>query len=222
MKTILCYGDSNTFGYIPGSEGGRYDHKTRWPCVLGELLNKSCPPGEPDWWLVEEGLNGRTLCLDDPFEPGRNGLAYVIPILKSHKPIDLVVLMLGTNDTKRRFNPSPYDISEGLELIVKAILHSEAGPGEGAPEVLVVCPPHIVPEQGRFFDDLFDGSIEVSKKLAPYYLNVAKRRGVEFFDAAKAIKSSTIDGIHLEAGEHKKLAEALSKIIPEIFKDSKL
>jgi len=217
VKTILCYGDSNTFGYIPGGTGGRYDHKTRWPGALREHLNKDSAPGKPDWWIVEEGLNGRTICRDDPFEPGRNGLTHIIPILKSHKPLDIVVVMLGTNDTKRRFTPSPYDIAEGLELIIRAIQHSETGPDDGTPQVLVVSPPHIEPGHGGFWGDIFDGAVEVSEKLAPCFRKIARRTGAEFFDAAKIIRPSPVDGVHLDPAGHRELGSALAGIIPRLL-----
>ncbi|MDR2768175.1 MAG: hypothetical protein LBB82_07615, partial [Treponema sp.] len=122
MKTILCYGDSNTWGYNP--RGGRYDHHTRWPMVMASLLNgadagsfamgvdssaigvDSSATGGTRFWVVEEGLNGRTSCLEDPIEGDRNGLRQLVPILRSHRPLDMVILMLGTNDLKNRFYPS--------------------------------------------------------------------------------------------------------------------
>ncbi|MDR0383316.1 MAG: GDSL-type esterase/lipase family protein, partial [Spirochaetaceae bacterium] len=151
MKTILCYGDSNTYGYIPVT-GGRYDHKTRWPRALERILNGD-GSGGIEWWVVEEGLNGRTSSFDDPVELDRNGLRHIVPILKSHKPLDIVIVMLGTNDLKRRFNPSPYDVSQGVLNVVKAIQYSETGHGDGPPKVLVVCPPPLL--DAPMFGDIF-------------------------------------------------------------------
>jgi lysophospholipase L1-like esterase len=213
MKTILCYGDSNTYGYIPGSEGARYDRKIRWPGALRRILNEGRPPGERAWWVVEEGLNGRTTCRDDPFEPYRNGLAHIVPILKSHKPLDAVAVMLGTNDAKRRFNPSPFDIAEGMLLLVRAIQHSETGPGERPPQILVISPPHIVQPETNVLGDIFDGSLAIVQRLAPYYRKIARIAGAGFYDAAKAIRSSPVDGVHLEPEEHQKLAAAVSEAI---------
>jgi lysophospholipase L1-like esterase len=209
MKTILCYGDSNTYGYVPKT-GGRYDHKTRWPGVLRSLLNQDTAPGEPAWWVVEEGLNGRTTCRDDPVEPFRNGLSTVTPILKSHKPVDVVAVMLGSNDFKRRFSPSPYDIAQGMLLLVRAIQHSESGPEDGAPKVLVICPPPFVEPATRVFDDMFDGALELSKKLPRYYRKTARETGSAFLNAGTVIQSSPMDGVHLEAAEHRKLACAIA------------
>jgi lysophospholipase L1-like esterase len=124
MKTILCYGDSNTWGFDPRTQG-RYDHKTRWPMVLEEILNKNTPPDDPAWWVVEEGLNGRTSCREDPMEGDMNGLRQLPPILASHKPIDIAAVMLGTNDLKPRFNPSPFDIARGVQNVLIAIQKSD-------------------------------------------------------------------------------------------------
>src|SRR6056297_2207238 len=119
MKRILCYGDSNTWGYVPLT-GERYDETVRWTMLLQEKLGG-------DYKIIEEGLNGRTTVLDDPLEPGRNGLTYLGPCVQSQSPLDLVVLMLGTNDLKRRFSLAPEEIAMGLEKLVLAIAGSGAG-----------------------------------------------------------------------------------------------
>ncbi|MDR1363018.1 MAG: SGNH/GDSL hydrolase family protein [Spirochaetaceae bacterium] len=209
MKTILCYGDSNTYGYIPAT-GGRYDHKTRWPMALERILNQNCA-GEPEWWVDEEGLNGRTSSFDDPVELDRNGLRQIIPILKSHKPLDAAVVMLGTNDLKRRFNPSPFDISQGVLNVVKAIQYSETGPRNTAPKVLVICPPPLL--ESPVFGDIFSGAPAISKLLPPYYKQICEESGASFFDAGTVAKTSPADGVHLEPSEHLRLAEAVAKII---------
>jgi lysophospholipase L1-like esterase len=207
MKTILCYGDSNTYGYIPVT-AGRYDYKTRWPRALERILNGD---GEPEWWVVEEGLNGRTSSFDDPVELDRNGLRQVVPILKSHKPLDIVIVMLGTNDLKRRFNPSPYDVSQGALNVVKAILYSETGPGNGPPKVLVICPPPLLDSSA--FGDIFSGSAALSRKLPPYYRQICRESGAAFFDAGGVIETSPADGVHLEPSAHLRLAEAVANIV---------
>ncbi|MDR2803681.1 MAG: SGNH/GDSL hydrolase family protein [Treponema sp.] len=209
MKTILCYGDSNTYGYIPAT-GERYDHKTRWPMALERILNRNCADGT-EWWVDEEGLNGRTSSFDDPVELERNGLKHILPILKSHKPLNIVAVMLGTNDLKRRFNPSPYDISQGVLNVVKAIQYSETGPGNGAPKVLVICPPPLL--DSSVFGDIFSGSAAISKKLPPYYRDICEESGAAFLDAGSVIKTSPVDGVHFEPNEHLRLAEAAAKIV---------
>ena len=212
MKTILCYGDSNTWGFDPRT-GGRYDHNTRWPMALRNILNKNAS-GDPEWWVVEEGQNGRTSCREDPVEGDRNGLRQLMPILESHKPIDIVAVMLGTNDLKPRFNPTAYDIAAGVGKVVKAIQKSETGPDNTAPKVLMICPPAAV--DSPVFRDIFGNCAALSKKLPPMYRTIAAECGVIFLDAGKHIKSSAADGIHLDPEAHRKLAEAVAGAIKKM------
>jgi lysophospholipase L1-like esterase len=238
MKTILCYGDSNTWGYNP--RGGRYDHTVRWPAVMASLLNgadhRGTGPGiplgmpgggaesgagyggaDPAWWVVEEGLNGRTTCLEDPIEGDKNGLRQLIPILRSHRPLDLVIMMLGTNDLKHRFNPSLYEVSHGAQLVAKAILVSETGPGDGAPRVLMVCPPPLT-DAPAFRQIIAAGALDISRKLPSYYRACTKECGADFFDAGTVVTaSSPVDGIHWEAEDHRRFARAMAELAAESF-----
>ncbi|MDR3130312.1 MAG: SGNH/GDSL hydrolase family protein [Treponema sp.] len=214
MKTILCYGDSNTWGYDP-ARALRFDHNTRWPGVLQKILNKGRPPDDPAYWVVEEGQCGRTCARDDPVEGGRNGLLHLIPILESHKPIDIVVILLGTNDLKRRFTPSPFDIGRSIRRTAVAAMNSCTGPGDAAPKVLIVCPPPAVdsPDFRKKFGDMFGDCVEISRRLPPYYRQAAEECGAAYFDSSALIKSSAADGIHWEKEEHGKLAAALAEIL---------
>jgi lysophospholipase L1-like esterase len=215
MKTVLCYGDSNTWGYNPRTSD-RYDHKTRWPMVLKSILNRDAPPDDPEWWVVEEGQNGRTSCREDPVEGDRNGLRQLIPILESHKPIDVVVVLLGTNDLKPRYSPTPYDIARGVQRVVIAAQKSETGPNNTAPKVLMICPPVTV--ESPVFKHVFgDDSIALSKKLPPLYRAMAGECGAAFLDAGKYIQSSAADGIHLDPADHRKLAEAAAEAVKKLF-----
>jgi lysophospholipase L1-like esterase len=209
MKTIVCYGDSNTWGFNPRTQG-RYDHKTRWPMVLSRILNEGSPADDPAWWVVEEGLNGRTTARDD-FEAERNGLKQILPVLASHKPLDIVVIMLGTNDLKPRFGPMPFDIARGAQLVASAAKESKTGPIDSSPKVLLVCPPPTVESGG--FAHVFGNTVELSKKLPPCYRQLAQECGAAFLDAGKFIKTSPVDGIHLEPEEHRKLAEAVADAV---------
>jgi lysophospholipase L1-like esterase len=214
MKTIMCYGDSNTWGFNPHTEG-RYDHKTRWPMALKSILNTDAPPDDPEWWVVEEGLNGRTSCREDPVEGDRNGLRQLLPILQSHKPVDLVAVMLGTNDLKPRFNPSAYDIARGVQQVVIAIQKSDTGPDNTAPKVLMICPPPTA--ESPVLKHLFGNCVELSRGLPPMYRAMAAECGAAFLDAGRFIKSSSGDGIHLESEDHRKLAEAAADAIKSLF-----
>jgi lysophospholipase L1-like esterase len=167
-------------------------------------------PGRDPYWVVEEGLNGRTTCREDPIEGDRNGLRQLIPILRSHRPLDLVIFMLGTNDLTHRFNPSLYDLAHGAQLVAMAILASETGPENGPPKVLMVCPPPVV-SSPAFSQILAADAVELSQKLSPHYRACAKERGAAFFDAGNVVRSSPVDGLHWEAEEHRKFAEAMAK-----------
>ncbi|MDR0378099.1 MAG: SGNH/GDSL hydrolase family protein [Spirochaetaceae bacterium] len=222
MKTILCYGDSNTWGADPILEA-RFDHHTRWPRVLQKLLNEGRPPDDPACWVVEEGLCGRTSVRDDPVEgDGRNGLRHLIPILESHKPVDLVVILLGTNDLKQRFRPSPFDIAWGVKRVVMAAQNSRAGPGDAAPTALMVCPPPTTDSPGfrQKFGDMFGDCAEISTRLPRYFRQAAKECGAPWFDAGGVVKSSPADGIHWEKEEHRKFAEALADVVKNLLSAS--
>jgi lysophospholipase L1-like esterase len=214
MKTILCYGDSNTWGADPAT-GNRFDHRNRWPTIMGTLLNQGCSQDQPNYWIVEEGLCGRTTTREDPVEGDRNGYRQLLPILESHKPIDLVILMLGTNDLKVRFSPTEYDIARGAQRVAKGILESHTGVGDGAPRVLMICPP----PTGKlsYFKSMFGDCREISEKLPGRYRQFAKEIGVDFLDAGEFVQSSDRDGIHLDAQEHKKLAEAVARAVRDIL-----
>jgi lysophospholipase L1-like esterase len=214
MKTILCYGDSNTWGYNPVTQS-RHDHRTRWPMALKNILNKDAPPDDPAWWVVEEGLNGRTSCREDPIEGDKNGLRQLPPILESHKPVDLVAVMLGTNDLKPRFNPSAFDIARGVQNVAAAVLKSDCGPDNAAPKVLMICPPPTV--DSPVFKHIFGDCVGLSKKLPPLYKAMAAECGAAFLDAGKYIKSSPVDGIHLEPEDHRLLAEAVAESVKSLF-----
>jgi len=213
MKTILCYGDSNTWGYDP-RKGSRYSHKIRWPMVLKEIVNEGSAGDDPPYWVDEEGLNGRTTCREDPVEGDKNGLRQLIPILESHKPIDIVVVMLGTNDLKIRYSPCAYDIARGVGRVVTAIKDSRMGPDNTSPAVILVCPPPTV--HSPVFKNMFGDCVELSKKLPAYYEQYARETGALFLDAGKVIRSSESDGIHLDPGEHRKLAQAVADMIKRL------
>jgi lysophospholipase L1-like esterase len=217
MKTILCYGDSNTWGYIPGDSGKRYDHKTRWTMVLKKLLNEGCPSEDPAYWVVEEGQNGRTTCREDPVDGDKNGCRQLLPILESHKPIDIVVIALGTNDLKVRFSPTPEDIAKGALRLAEAVQTSKAGPGDGAPKVLIICPPPIIGNPDNpIFRMMFAGGEKISQDLSFYFEQAAGECRAALLRAGDLIKSSNIDGIHFDTGEHTKLARAVADLIKKL------
>jgi lysophospholipase L1-like esterase len=210
-RTILLFGDSNTHGTMPLLDlglAGRFDRDERWAGRLARLL--------PDWEVIAEGHPGRTTVHDDPVEGNhRNGLTVLPALLESHKPIDVVLVMLGTNDLKERFSVNAGDIAHALERLCRMIRASGCGPGGAGPQVLLVAPPPIV-EVGCLAG-MFAGGAAKSARLAGEIAAAAKRAGVPFLDAGSVVKVSPIDGIHYDAEANPKLAEAFAVAIRAHF-----
>lgn len=207
MKRILCYGDSNTWGYDPVTKD-RFDDETRWTRVLGQALGR-------DYEIIEEGLNGRTTVWDDPLEGYKNGREYLVPCLETHRPLDLVIIMLGTNDLKKRFSLSAGDIAQGAGVLVSLAQRSQAGRAGKAPLVLLLAPPPTttITELAEAFED----AGEKSRTFAIHYGRVAKELGCAYLDTAPVIVSSPLDGIHFEAAEHRKLGKAVAVKVKELI-----
>jgi lysophospholipase L1-like esterase len=209
MKTILCFGDSNTWGADPVG-GQRFSLSTRWPGVLRQELGDG-------YWVVEEGLPGRTTVWPDPIEGYKSGKEYLIPCLESHKPIDLVIIMLGTNDLKARFSLTAQDIAAGAGVLVRMVQQSGCGPNQQAPKVLLIIPPPVGELSKTLFVEMFAGAEAKSQRLASFYRQTAAETGCPFLDAGGVVTSSPIDGIHLEVGEHLKLGKAVARQVEQIF-----
>lgn len=202
IKTVLCYGDSNTWGSDPET-GERFAPGVRWPGVLQGALGEG-------YWVIEEGLGGRTTVWDDPIEGAhKNGRAYLRACLESHKPIDLVTIMLGTNDLKARFAASASDIAQGAASLAEMALRSGCGPEGGAPMVVLISPP--APGRLTEMAEMFEGAEEKARLFPAHYRRFAEQYGCGFIDASDIITSSDLDGIHLEAEEHRKLGEAVAE-----------
>ncbi len=212
-RTVLLFGDSNTHGTMPMPDldfDGRFDRGERWAGRLARLL--------PDWEVIAEGHPGRTTVHDDPVEGAhRNGLTVLPALLESHRPLDLVLIMLGTNDLKQRFSVNACDIALSLERLVRVIRASEAGPDGGAPEVLLVAPPPIL-EVGCLAG-MFAGGAAKSQGLAAEIRSAARRLDVPFLDAGEVVAVSPVDGIHYDSEANPALAEAFAAAIRAHFPD---
>ncbi len=207
-KTVLCYGDSITWGYNPVNQS-RISENERWVGILSNGLGDK-------YNVIEEGLNGRTTVWDDPLNHGyKNGLNYLVPCLDSHRPIDLCILMLGTNDMKKRFSLSAMDIAGGINMLLELIEKSETGPNGSAPKILLLAPPYL--NKKTSFSEEFRDSYHKSRKLPIYYSKIAKDYKCEFLDTSKIILASEIDGVHPEIGEHMKLGKAVLKVVKEVI-----
>jgi len=206
MKTVLCFGDSNTYGYIPGSAGERYGADVRWPKRLGALLGEG-------YEVVEEGLNGRTTAFGDNIEPFRCGLDHILPCLMSHAPVDVLILMLGVNDTKDRFHVRAEEIGYGLEeLIMKVLGHCRFQ--SWTPEILVVAP---VPlgDMSRGIE-FSEHSRQKSLRLPAIFAETARNFGCAFFDAGSVIRELGCDHIHFTPEDHRLLAESLAPVVEKL------
>jgi len=219
MKTILCYGDSNTYGSKPididmlatpfVSVSYRFPKEKRWTGILQRELGN-------EYEVIEEGLNGRTTVWDDPVEGiHKNGLRYLVPCLESHAPIDLVILMLGTNDLKTKFSVSAFDIAQSISVLVNTIKNSKSGPMGTSPEILIMCPPPL--GKLTYFSDLFGDGKEKSKNLALNYKKVANLYGCSFMDVGEIIRPSDIDGVHYDEEDLSKLGIEVAKMVKKYF-----
>lgn len=205
MPTILCFGDSNTWGAVPQPSrggGGRFAPDERWPGVMRARLG-------PGFDAIEEGLNGRTTCVDDPVE-GRhkNGERLLQALLETHAPLDLVIIKLGTNDLKARLAMQAGDIADGAGRLVDLVRRAPNWPGRAAPKVLLVCPAPLA--RLTWLEEMFAGGAEKSRRLAAEFTRVARERDVPLLDAGAVIESSDVDGIHLDRDAHRVLGEAIA------------
>lgn len=208
-KRVLCYGDSNTWGAIPGPEKRRHPRDARWPSVLADALGSG-------YTVLDEGLCGRTTAHDDTVEVGlvvdRNGMRDFGGILDTHSPLDLVVIMLGTNDLKQRYNLSVVDIALSVANLAKIAGIPDFGPDLKRPaEVLVVCPPPIL-EVGDYFGSMFRGGAEKSKNLPEAFRAIVEKVAPVLY-AGDHVQSDPVDGIHLSPKSHDKLGKAIAKWI---------
>jgi len=211
-KTLLCYGDSNTYGSMPMAhleDIRRHGEDVRWPSMVRQKLGAG-------WRVIEEGHPGRTTTHDDPVEGAhKNGLRILPAILESHAPIDLLILKLGTNDLKIRFSVTAGDISLSIRKMLMTIAGSTAGPGFAAPKVLVIAPPPIL--EAGCLADMFSGGAVKSAVLANAYARIAERHGAAFMDAGAHIAVDPLDGIHYSAEAHLALGDAVTEKILQMF-----
>lgn len=209
MKNILCFGDCNTFG--KDSTGQRYPRHIRWTGKTQQLLGD-------DYYLIEEGLEGRTTIWDDPLKPHRCGLNTLPISLQTHKPLDLVILSLGTNDIKRYFRVSPEEIAQGLELLVQKIQSTQGvSTGKSIPKVLILAPAPVGERISRSQSLEYDEPArQKSLELAALYQGVAEVRSCYFLDGG-TFSAVGSDQLHLDEESHLSTAEEMAKKIREIL-----
>jgi len=210
-RTILCFGDSNTHGAKAMrdlSDRRRFAPDQRWPNLMARALGSG-------FSVIAEGHPGRNAVFDDPVEGAhKNGLRALPVLLESHRPIDLVIVMLGTNDLKARFGVPASDIAIGLERLVAEIRRSDAGPGKAAPAVLLAAPVPV--QEVGFLGDMFAGAAEKSRALPALLQAVAHRQGVAFLDLGAVARVDPVDGIHLDAAAQAAIGAAMAGAVADL------
>jgi lysophospholipase L1-like esterase len=206
-KSILCFGDSLTWGFNPETRS-RYEYEVRWTGVLAGLLG-------PEFRVIEEGLNARTTGFDDPVEWDRNGRRQFPAILQTHTPVDLVVILLGVNDLKPRLRLSGVDIASSAAKLVDMARTLAYAPAGGPPKVLLVCPPPLGNLKGTSL--VFQGAEATSRELAIHYQAVATSRGCHFLDAGAHLQASEVDGVHWDPEANRQFSEALAPVVRSIL-----
>ena len=204
MKNILCFGDSNTYGLNP-VDASRFPIDVRWTGVLQSELGQ-------DYHIIEEGLCGRTISLDDNIGINKNGKTHIVTSLYSHSPIDLAIVMLGTNDLKVRFSMTARDIALSMKDLIQIVLDFKQ---ESNMKVLLVAP--IALKEETTSGETFGNRNETSRRLTPLYKQIADEKGIEFFTLLDLVEPSNIDGIHLEGESHGVIGRELAKKILEIL-----
>ena len=217
-KHIVCFGDSNTHGYCAdpadcADHGIRFNENERWTRRLQTLLGE-------EYLVTDEGLSGRTTCFDDPIHEGLSGISYITHCLKSHEFVDLLVVMLGTNDVKERFASSAACVAIGMGRLVKKAMATECW-GPNKPNVLVIAHPHI--GEGLILSEVGPTMgrecIEKSRELAKYYKQQCDLIGCHFLDAQElGCEFNNIDCMHLTNKGHETMAKVLAEKIPELLK----
>ena len=204
MKKILCFGDSNTYGYIPNN-GARYDKNTRWTGVLSLLSHGK-------FEIIEDGCNNRTAFAENP--TGKIFTGYeILPELLTDD-FDVVVLAIGINDTQFLYNLSSIEIASGVEKLINIVKVKSP-----QAKILLVAPSILTDDvlNGNFAC-LFDRtSIEKSRQLPLLYQKIAEKQNIEFFDLNSVAKTSSLDGLHYAPEQHLKIAQAIFTILSELF-----
>lgn len=209
MKTILCYGDSLTWGF-EAATGNRIPYEKRWPGVMQAQLGTA-------YRVIEEALNGRTTVFDDSFAPDRNGRTLLAPLLDSHRPLDLAIVMLGTNDLQPYRKLTAAEVARGAAALLDVIAKSGAGPDNGPPPMLLMAPPPLGTAAG-LMAPIFGGAEAESRKLAGLYKLATEFYRCHFFDAGSVVASSKVDGVHLDEPEQRKLGEAVAKVVKGLLR----
>jgi lysophospholipase L1-like esterase len=210
MKNIVAFGDSLTWGFVAGKDA-RHAFEDRWPNALAAGLNGNVR-------VLAEGMNARTTVYDDPTDSTNLSGAVSLPILlKTHQPLDLVIIMLGTNDIKFAGRCRAFDAAMGMERLIKLVKTHDYMNGFKIPQALIMSPPALVPTKDEWFNELWGHAIAESQKFAWHYARVAEEQGVHFFDAGSVAVADPTDGGHLDAANTRAIGVALVPVVKKIL-----
>ena len=207
MQQILVYSDSLSWGIVPTTRK-RLPFDARWPGVMEIALTEQHHRVR----VIEDCLNGRRTVWEDPFKPGRNGLAGLAQRIEINSPLALVILMLGTNDFQTMHPHTAWHAAQGIATLVGTVRQAPIEPGMPIPPILVVAPPAILTPRGPIAAK-FTGAAAKSAGLADAYRDIAAELGCHFFDAGSVTPASAVDGIHLDADQHARLGRALAAFV---------
>lgn len=211
MKHILVYSDSLSWGIIPDTRK-RLEFEKRWPGILEDKLNTE----KRGFRIIENCLNGRRTVFSDPYKPGRNGLEGLGQVIEYNSPLELVILMLGTNDFQSMHDLNAWHSAQGIRALIHEIQKAPIEPGMSLPKILVVSPPAIQEPKGLIAPKFEGGHIK-SQGLSEAFREVSAECGVEFLDAARITQSSQVDGIHLDEEQHSTLGVGISEKVKQIL-----
>ena len=214
MDHILVYSDSLAWGIIPNTRQ-RLPFGSRWPGVMENTLNARGAAAR----VIEDCLNGRRTVWEDPFKPGRNGLAGLGQRIEIHSPLALVILMLGTNDLQSMHPHTAWHAAQGMATLVSAIRHAPIEPGMPVPPILIAAPPPIHNPRGPIAAK-FVGADAKCVGLAAAYRQTAADLDCRFFDAGAVTPASLVDGVHLDANQHLKLGQAMAAAVESLLKST--
>ena len=213
-RRILAFGDSNTWGWNPSNDlksaPQRWDDDVRWTGVLQRELGD-------EFEIINEGLNGRTTVWDDPIEEYRCGKDQLPAVMDTAAPFEVMIIMVGTNDLKIRFGVPPRDVAEGAGILLERALVRTGDFVNGEPKILLICPPRLGPVSRTVMGPCFGGSEAKSAEMAPFFEKVAAKYNVAYLNADEIIRSSEIDGLHLDADQHEILGKEIAKKLRTMF-----
>ncbi|MDH5230978.1 MAG: SGNH/GDSL hydrolase family protein [Gammaproteobacteria bacterium] len=211
MRQILVYADSLSWGIMPGSRN-RFAFDKRWPGVLETQLNSLGHRVR----IIEDCLNGRRTVWEDPFKAGRNGNLAIAQSIEMHSPLELIIIMLGTNDFQSMHTNNAWHSAQGLKTVIQSARHAPIEPGMPQPPILIVTPPLIEKPMGPIAPK-FEGAENKCLGLVEQYKTVAEEQDCYVFDSNRITTASKVDGIHLDADQHLALGHALLDTVQSII-----